>query len=662
MADDPSAPPTPTTGEVDHALARLAAAMGDRGEDRPGQHEMARAVDRALRRRRHLVVAAGTGTGKSLAYLLPPLLRGRRVVVATATKALQDQLADNELPFLRRHLKADLSWTVLKGRSNYLCLQRLDEAERDRQGRLEGVDGSGISPEQVAALRRWAERTPSGDRADLPTEPSERVWAAVSVGPRECPGARNCPRGEECFAEAARRRAAGADVVVVNTHLYGLHLAADAGMLPRHDVVVFDEAHEVADIISATTGVEVGARSFVSAGRLAATLIAEDGLTDALETVGQQLTDVLAPLAGSRLRRGLPDDVATVIHAGRERLLRLNEAAGAIDARGSGEIATRVQRVQTSIGALIADIDHLVNAGDDEVMWVAGDEAHPRLAVAPLDVGRTLDAILWNPDDGGLEIVTDHDQGEEAGPVRPDSVVLTSATIPSSLVEDLRIPPDLVDVVDVGTPFDFEHQGLLYCAASLPDPRRPAYRAAMLDELVRLITAAGGRTLALFTSHRMMREAAEEARERLDLPILVQGDLPKPKLVAAFAEDEASCLFATMGYWQGIDVAGPSLSLVTIDKIPFPRPDDPLTQARREAVGPDAFRTIDLPRAATLLAQGAGRLIRRRDDRGVVAVLDSRLASAASYRWDLIAALPPLRRTKNFDEVAAFLRAAVAEP
>jgi ATP-dependent DNA helicase DinG len=644
---------------VDALLDRLADAMGADGEHRPGQHEMARAVGAAIRRRRHLVVEAGTGTGKSLAYLVPPLALERRVVVATATKALQDQLAGKELPFLAEHLDRDVSWAVLKGRSNYLCLQRLDEvAGGAGQLELEGTGGSELPERQVLALRAWAARTDTGDRADLDVEPSERTWAAVSVGPRECPGAANCPRGEDCFAERARRRAAGSDVVVVNSHLYGLHLASDGMILPEHDMVVFDEAHEVPDIISSTTGLDLGPGRFTAAGRIAAGLIADDRLVEGLDTVAARLSAALAGSVGSRLRRGLPADVAEVLAAGRQRLGEVLEAVRQVDSSASADVATRVLRVQSSVGALVDDIDRVTTPPPDSVLWVSGDPEQPRLSLAPLDVGATLDELLWNPEPGGLEIVTERDQAPEAdrsGPPVPDTVVFTSATIPPTLVHDLRIPADRVDVLDVGTPFDFEHQALLYCPTHLPDPRTPRWAEAMFDELARLIDAAGGRTLALFTSHRMMREAADALADRVDHPILRQGELPKPKLVERFAADDATCLFATMGYWQGIDVAGPSLSLVTIDKIPFPRPDDPLLQARREAVGASAFRVIDLPRAATLLAQGAGRLIRRRDDRGVVAVLDPRLATAKAYRWDLLAALPPMRRTKDLAEVAAFL-------
>ena len=650
MSDDTPTPSSP----VDLALERLTEAMGTGGEDRPGQHEMARAVAVAISRKRHLVVQAGTGTGKSLAYLTPAITAKKTLVVATATKALQDQLADKELPFLRDHLRPDLSWAVLKGRSNYLCRQRLDEVGgSDSQLGLELPEVK-LPERDLQTIRTWADRTASGDRADLPTEPSDRLWAAVSVGPRECPGASKCPRGEDCFAELARRRAASADVIIVNTHLYGLHLAAGGMILPPHDVVVFDEAHEVPDIISATTGRELSAGRFTNAARTSGSLIADEPLIESLETAGARLSLLLADHVGSRFKPGLPNELVDLLGAARERLGLVIAAARKIDDRGSPDLATRVARVVSAITALTEDVNTFVSPPPDSVLWVSGTSDHPRLELAPLDVGATMDALLWDPDESGLQIVAAVDQAPDE-PAGPSSVIMTSATIPASFVADLSIPPDDVDVLDVGTPFDFEHQALLYCPTSMPEPRNDRYRDALFDELARLIEAADGRTLALFTSHRMMRDAADELAERVDHPILRQGELPKAKLVERFSDEPQTCLFATMGYWQGIDVPGPSLSLVTIDRIPFPRPDEPLLQARREAIGPAAFRSIDLPRAATLLAQGAGRLIRSRTDRGVVAVLDARLATNKSYRWDLLAALPPMRRTKDFAEVAAFL-------
>ena len=647
-------------------LDRVCASM-DAGEDRPGQREMVEAIAEAIEARRHLIVQAGTGTGKSLAYLVAALTANRTTVVATATKALQDQLAGKDLPLLAEHMTRPIEWAVLKGRSNYLCRQRLDEASAPQsQLGLEGVaeaagGGGGRIPDAtLKKLQKWATTSPTGDRAELPEEPQPWVWSAVSVGPRECPGAAKCPRGEDCFAEMARRKAAAADVIIVNTHLYGLHLASGAAILPDHDVVVFDEAHEVEDIISATTGLEIGAGQFTNISRIIGGLIADDALTDGLSEDGTRLTRVLAPLVGTRLRRGLPAEVAEVVNAARSRIMDASNAVRTIEDRGSVDVATRKARVATAVAGLVEDLDHLITMPAASVMWVSGSEEHPRLEMAPLDVGLTLDELLWNPEPSGLEIEiaagpADSAEATDAGFGLPDSVIFTSATIPDTLTERLRIPAGTVSVIDVGTPFDFGTHALLYCATHMPDPRTAAFGPAVATELARLIEAAGGRTLALFTSHRAMNEAADAVADLIELPILRQGDLPKPALIEAFTESEETSLFATMGFWAGIDVPGRSLSLVTIDKIPFPRPDEPLMQARREAAGASGFTTIDLPRAATLLAQGSGRLIRTANDRGVVAVLDPRLATKASYRWQLIAALPPMKRTKEFSEVAEFL-------
>lgn len=647
-------------------LARVTAAM-DAGEDRPGQRQMADAVATAAATRTHLVVQAGTGTGKSLAYLAGAIGAHKRTVIATATKALQDQLALKELPTLAQHVARPLTWAVLKGRSNYLCLQRLDEASKPQsQLTLDGVDdaagtgGKKLPKATLKTLQAWADDTETGDRADLPTEPEPWVWAAVSVGPRECPGASKCPRGNDCFAEHARAKAAASDVVIVNTHLYGLHLASRGAILPDHDVVVFDEAHEVEDIISATTGLEFGPGTITAVRRTIGALVADDDLADALDAAAVRLGVLLAPLVGSRLRRGLPNDVVDALVTVRERLTEAGNAVRKIDDRGSADTATRKARVATAIGGAVLDIDSLVAKPADSVMWVDGTEDHPRLEMAPLDVGATLDELLWSAEATGLQI--GEPDPDDADVALPDTAVFTSATIPESLVQRLRIPPDDVETIDVGTPFDFEAHALLYCAAHMPDPRSSKYGDAVIDELERLIGAAGGRTLALFTSHRAMNDAADALTDRLDVDVLRQGDLPKPALVEKFATVETSCLFATMGFWAGIDVPGRSLSLVTIDKIPFPRPDEPLLAARREKAAAAGFSTIDLPRAATLLAQGAGRLIRTASDRGVVAVLDPRLANKASYRWHLINALPPMRRTKDFDEVAAFLAEITGQP
>jgi ATP-dependent DNA helicase DinG len=446
----------------------------------------------------------------------------------------------------------------------------------------------------------------------------------------ECPGAARCPSGDGCFAEAARQRAALADVIIVNTHLYATHLAAGSTVLPPHDVVIFDEAHELEDVAAAALGLELGAGRFVALARAARPLVGEPAVLEAIDDAGDRLAAAIGPHRGELLSRPLPEDVHRVATLARERINALARALRASD----GE-AGRKARAQQAAGHLAGDLDEVLNLPATHVAWAEGAEHAPVLRVAPVEVGPILATLLW--------------QGEEA-----PTAVLTSATIPIRLAERVGLPDGSSDELAVPSPFDFAHQALLYCAAHLPDPRTPAYEPAMHVELEALIRAAGGRTLALFTSWRAMHAAAEVLDEALPWPVLTQADLPKPALVEAFRREECSSLFATMGFWQGVDVPGRALSLVAIDRIPFPRPDEPLLQARRNRLGRDAFGVVDLPRAATLLAQGAGRLIRSATDRGVVAVLDPRLASAR-YRWDLIRALPPMRRTRHRHEVEEFL-------
>jgi ATP-dependent DNA helicase DinG len=607
------------------------------GEDRSGQAEMAEAVAVAIRSGRHLAVQAGTGTGKTLAYLVPAILAGRTAVVATATKNLQDQLAGKDLPFLAAHLGVPFSWAVLKGRSNYLCMQRLGElASRDGDGVQLGLDGVAehASPDELVQLAQWASTTATGDRAELEEEPSEAAWAAVSVSARECPGAARCPSGGGCFAEEARQRAAAADVVVVNLHLYGLDLASGGAILPEHDVVVIDEAHQLEDTVSATCGVELTAGRFTDLARRIRGVVADDQLPGTVDDAGRILVEALRPHRDRRLRGALPDDLAGTIALARGRVEQALAATRGVPADAPEDVRARALRLQQSAGALLEDLAVVEQAREDLVTWVEGTDSWPVLRVAPLDVAGLLHDALWTR----------------------RTAVLTSATLPARLPDRLGVPQDGVVELDVGSPFDYEHQALLYCAAHLPDPRREGYLDALADEMAALIEAAGGRTLALFTSFRVLDEMASRLAGRVEVPILTQRSMPKARLLEAFAADPATCLFATMGFWQGVDVPGQSLSLVVIDRIPFPRPDEPLLEARRERAGGDAFARIDLPRAATLLAQGAGRLIRSATDTGVVAVLDPRLA-LAGYRWDIVRALPPMRRSKEPEEVLAVLRA-----
>ena len=622
MADDPL-----LGSRIDAALSTLAASLEGGGEMRIGQFQMAKAVARAVGSGRPLVVRAGTGTGKTWAYLVGALVAGggRRVLIATATKALQDQLAGKDLPALAAAgVKPDLTWAVLKGRSNYLCRQAAAEAGRlgDAPTLELAAKPSAIGAE-VTRLLAWGAGSATGDRAELAFEPHPAAWSSVSVGSDECPGAVACPSGAECFAEAAYHRAREADVVVVNLHLLGAHVASGGHVLPEHDVVVIDEAHEAEDVLSGALGVTL------TPGRVAAAIRLLPG--SALHRHRDALDRVLGLLTGRRLAEGAAGERALAEALGDlAQALRAERSAlrGSADDSDPDNKARR-DRAAKAVDSLAADVDTALGAGDEMVTWVEQSGTQPVLRVAPIDVGNALAAVLWSS----------------------ATAVLTSATVPPGLGARLGLRPETVDL-DVGSPFDYRTQALLY-VPRLPDVRHPDHEAAAHAELEFLLTAAGGRTLALFTSWRAMRAARAAVDGRVPYRLLAQDDLPKPALVEAFRADETSCLFATMGFWQGVDVPGATCSLVVIDRLPFARPDDPLAEARRERAGPDAFAVVDVPHAAVRLAQGAGRLIRSTTDRGVVAVLDRRLAEA-SYRPAILAALPPMRRTRDRSDVTAF--------
>ena len=464
-------------------------------------------------------------------------------------------------------------------------------------------------------------------------------------------------------------------MVVVNTHLYATSLAmGEADLLSPHDLVIFDEAHELEDIASTAFGFDISQPRLVALARLARPLVADSSAAAAVEDGALLLGGALRPRRDQPLDQPLDEDVARTLGLLRERVNHLLEELrkagrpavggarrrwnwrpaqckgtgrkqrsgrspkGEKSAVGMGKLGAggRGPRAQKAASLLVDELSEILELPEGQVAWVEGPEHAPVLRVAPIDVGELLRERLWLGDDA-------------------PTAVLTSATIPPHLGQRLGLADGSYDEQDVGSPFSYEEQALLYCPVNLPDPRDANFEAAMHEELISLIEAAEGRALALFTSWRAMKAAADVVRGRVPWTVLTQSDLPKVKLVDVFSSDEHSCLFATMGFWQGVDVPGPSLSLVTIDRLPFPRPDDPLLRARRAALGARAFELIDVPRAATLLAQGAGRLIRSRDDRGVVAVFDRRLGKAR-YRWELVDSLPPMRRTKSRAEVETFLK------
>jgi ATP-dependent DNA helicase DinG len=625
--------PGDSAEETLRILDEVTAALPGGGEQRDGQRGMATAVAAAIADDSHVVVQAGTGTGKSLAYLVPVATSGKTTIVATATKALQDQLAGKDLPFLADRLPHGVRFAVLKGRSNYLCLQRLDEAEADDRLGLDLDDDAParLDRELIDRLRSFAATTETGDRTELP-EIDDRTWRLVSVGRDECPGACRCPVGDDCLAERARRKAATADVIVVNLHLYAIEVMIE-GILPEHDLVVIDEAHQLEDIMSEAAGRQISPGRLHAAARAAGAVLADRDATVGVEEAATLLHARLEPMVGDRLIDGLDNDAGASIDVIRGRVEQLLNALRAVPKDVPADTAAKTLRARQAVTSLLDDIDYVRWPIDDEVLWVDGPARNPSLRSTPVAIDNLLAENLW----------------------AKRAAVLTSATMSAKASARLGLPT-ATPIMDVGSPFDYEKNALLYCPTDLPDPRADGHRDARLAELEALIVAAGGRTLALFTSWSAMRDAAEHLEPRLPWPILVQGEGSKMALLETFTNDDESCLFGTMSFWQGVDVPGSTCNLVVIDRLPFPRPDNPVLQARRERAGSAAFRTIDLPRAATLLAQGAGRLIRSANDRGVVAVLDSRLATSRNYRWDLFNALPPMRRTRDRSEVEELLR------
>lgn len=622
---------TSLVAQAEHLLQAATAALPSGGQDRPGQIDMARAVAEAIDSQRHLIAEAGTGTGKSLAYLAPVVASGKKTLIATATRALQDQLANKELPHLKSVSDTAFSFAVLKGRNNYVCRQRVNEHDRNQAT----LDGLGDKAEaEIAKLLVWSDTTETGDRAELDFEPSDAAWGAVSVTSRECPGRSKCPAGSTCLADQARDRAAAADVIVVNTHLLGINLFTDGAILPPVDVIVIDEAHQLEDVITATCGWSIGGGRFTALGRLVKAILDDPDTVDDLEDMSAKVADALDDLVGQRISPSEQLDLSDALNQARELVNEVTEMLRGLPSGKDPDADARRDRAMQASGVLLGDLTMTQQVDDSQVCWVEQAMRSPQLRVAPLDVGEVLAPKLW------AETPT----------------IMTSATIPAQLANNLGLDEGTFDSIDVTSPFDYQKQAILYCATKLPEPRSPNYEEEFLKELERLMVAAGGRTLGLFTSWRAMENAAEHLIGRLPGKVYTQRDLPKQALIDAFIDDQESSLLATIGFWQGIDVPGPAVTLVTIDRLPFPRPDDPLLSARREHVGPQAFRMVDLPRATTLLAQGAGRLIRTVSDEGVVAVLDSRLATKKSYRWDFISKLPDFARTSDTEVVLTRLR------
>ena len=610
-------------------------------EERQGQDEMAVLVGRALRSGRHLIVQAGTGTGKTLGYLVPAVASGRRIVVSTVTKALQDQLSQNDLPLLAKALNGTLDhplkWIVLKGRNNYLCRQRIAELAEREQSRLELDDLSPKTKADVRKLVEWSQTTYTGDEGELDWQPNRQAWSMVSVSSEESPGASRCPQGERCFSERARNESQTADIVIVNGWLYALDIVAEGAIIGEHDVVIFDEAHELEDVVSDSTGLAISPGRITSLASSIRAIIRDDALSGGFSRSSGRLRDVLSPMLNKRITLPLEGETREILIEFRGRA---NEALEALRTIATKDESTKQRRLrtQTLCTRFVSDLDLALTNRAGYVAYVSGISERCSLEMRPLNVGPTLNQSVWSQ----------------------RTAILTSATIPVNLPDRIGLPSESFDVHWVTSPFDYERNALLYCASHLPDPASGNRDSAVHDEIEELINAAGGRTLALFTSYARLNAAYIDLNDRLDFEILKQDDLPKMELLRRFSDSESSCLFATQSFFQGVDVPGSTLSLVIIDRLPFPVPTDPLMSARREVHGKLAFMAIDIPIAATKLAQASGRLIRTQTDLGVVAVLDPRLVTKG-YGKTIISMLPPMEFTNKNARAQEFLRHAVSK-
>ena len=641
---------------VRQALSVAVAAIG--GSERAGQVEMAEAVANALSDRHHLMVQAGTGTGKSLAYLVPALVHGKRVLVATATLALQRQLVERDLPkivpALEKLLGREITYGIYKGVGNYLCLQKMNAEDGDPDGQvLLEVSSLGKDAQRLHA---WA-KTPgvSGDRDDAP-DVDRRVWMANSLSGRECVGADVCAYGSQCFAANAKAKAQLADIVVTNHTLLAIEIVDSHPILPERDAIILDEAHEFMDRTTQAVTEELTTARVQRAAAMARKLM-PGKLSAALTTAADSFDDAMTGY-GERVRyetslQGRLSEIPSELEA---PIRKVREAAAAIvqsitadeEIIDSDALAERA-RVKGAVNEVKTTADKVLKMGDSHVLWY--EPTFSTLHLAPLSVSHVLQENLLTKT-----------------PVIATSATLTvgkgfdamAKTIGFDVGDDAaeefeagEIDPANVQMLDVGSPFDFAQQGVLYLPKHLPEPSRDGTSPQVLEELGELIDAAGGRTLALFSSWRGVEAADIHLRKVLaELPIKIitqkRGDAVGP-LVERFANDETSVLLGTMSLWQGVDVPGSACILVCIDRIPFPRPDDPVMSARAaqaDASGGSGFMQVSLPRAALLLAQGTGRLIRSIDDRGVVAILDSRIMTKR-YGATLLNSMPPLWRTSD---------------
>jgi ATP-dependent DNA helicase DinG len=646
-------------------------------ELRPGQLAMAERVARAIDLDERLLVEAGTGTGKTMAYLVPAILSGRKVVVATGTKTLQDQIAAVDLPRLQSVLDEPFTFAVMKGLANYLCLRRFDE--HAKQLHL-GVAGSGA--EEIERVRAWMARTASGDRADLADLPDEApIWREITATPETRLG-RRCPYYERCFVTSMRQRAVDAQVVLTNHHLFFADLALrqswpEAQVLPPYEVVIFDEAHQIEEVATEFFGVHVSSQRLFAlardlgragvplpaAGRTTSVARRLQGITDAWASALRDrlppprpgLDEVRVPMPEDLWARGDADtplaryhELDTVLEEAEALFARLAEddpasvaVLGVPTPAPSPREAAVFAGLSRRAGALRAELGSLVDgARRDQLRWIAATPRNVSLRASPIDVAPLLGGVF---------------------DAHPGPIVFTSATLTAresfAYVRERMGLEDTAAEAVFPSPFRFHEQALLYLANDLPDPGEESFAAAAALRLHELCTASRGRALLLFTSFRNLRVAEAHFQRQGGFPLLVQGARPRHALLAELRARLGSVLLATQSFWEGVDVPGEALSLVAMDKLPFAVPDDPLTAARLDHIrqaGGDPFGSYQLPQAALALKQGFGRLVRTRRDRGVVAILDGRITRRA-YGHTLLESLPrACPRTESLEDVARF--------
>jgi ATP-dependent DNA helicase DinG len=666
--DHDGPPPTdPHRAKVDELLTAAVGAVPG-GRERPGQQAMAHAVADAISSGEHLLVQAGTGTGKSLAYLTPALLVDGPVVVSTATLALQAQLVDHDLPRLADAVEPILgrrpTHAVLKGRHHYLCLAKLDGSTEEEPDAL--FDGAarpatvwlgeaGRLGKQMQRLRDWANETETGDRDELDPGVDDNAWRLVSTLARECVGASRCAFGAECFAEASRTRAREADIVVTNHSLLAVDMLAGRHIVPPHDVLVVDEAHDLADRVSSASQAEVSPDVIDRAARRARTHI--DGeIYEQLTEAGDALAIGLVDAEPGRITTGLSAplrEALTLLDAASRRAL---EAVGELKADDPDPV--RKQQARATLDELSTTSQRLLAESASDVAWIEITDRRRAVVVAPLSVAATLATHLFS------ERTVIATSATLALGGRFDTIARAIGLSAKPSTEQPDVAPSWTSL-DVGSPFDYPRQGILYVAARLPRPTQSGLSDAAAEELVALVSELGGRTLGLFSSRRAAERAAEVLRARTSLNVLLQGDQSLPLLIRAFRDSPETCLMGVMSLWQGVDIPGDSCQLVVIDRLPFPRPDEPLAAARSEAVdaaGGSGFASVSVPIAAVRLAQGAGRLIRSSADRGMVAVLDPRLETARGYGGFMRASLPPFWYTTKHDVALGVLRRLASGP